>query len=103
MDLEGLIMVGGIYKSYKIEGIGNDFVLKIMDIFLVDKVIKVNDDEVFENVWVLVKKEGLIVGLLLGVIFVVVIKLLNEIESGNIVVVFLDRGDRYLSIILFYD
>lgn len=102
-DPEGSTMVGGTHKSYKIEGIGNDFVPKTMDISLVDKVIKVNDDEAFENVRVLAKKEGLIVGSSSGAILAAAIKLSNEIESGNIVVVFPDRGDRYLSTTLFYD
>lgn len=102
-DPEGSTMVGGTHKSYKIEGIGNDFVPKTMDISLVDKVIKVNDDEAFENVRVLAKKEGLIVGSSSGAILAAAIKLSNEIESGNIVVVFPDRGDRYLSTTLFDD
>lgn len=102
-DPEGSTMVGGTHKSYKIEGIGNDFVPKTMDISLVDKVIKVNDDEAFENVRALAKKEGLIVGSSSGAILAAAIKLSNEIESGNIVVVFPDRGDRYLSTTLFDD
>lgn len=102
-DPEGSTMVGGTHKSYKIEGIGNDFIPKTMDISLVDKVIKVNDDEAFENVRVLAKKEGLIVGSSSGAILAAAIKLSNEIESGNIVVVFPDRGDRYLSTTLFDD
>ncbi|OOM14365.1 cysteine synthase A [Clostridium saccharobutylicum] len=102
-DPEGSTMVGGTHKSYKIEGIGNDFVPKTMDISLVDKVIKVNDDEAFENVRVLAKKEGVIVGSSSGAILAAAIKLSNEIDSGNIVVVFPDRGDRYLSTTLFDD
>jgi len=102
-DPEGSTMVGGEHKSYKIEGIGNDFVPKTMDISLVDKVIKVNDDEAFKNVKLLAKKEGLIVGSSSGAILAAALKLSEEIDSGNIVVVFPDRGDRYLSTTLFDD
>lgn len=100
-DPEGSTMVGGVHKSYKIEGIGNDFVPKTMDITLVDKVIKVNDEEAFETVRLLAKKEGLIVGSSSGAILSAALKLSKEIDSGNIVVVFPDRGDRYLSTTLF--
>lgn len=102
-DPEGSTMVGGEHKSYKIEGIGNDFVPKTMDISLVDKVIKVSDDEAFKNVKLLAKKEGLIVGSSSGAILSAALKLTGEIDSGNIVVVFPDRGDRYLSTTLFDD
>lgn len=100
-DPEGSTMVGGKHKSYKIEGIGNDFVPKTMDISLVDKVIKVNDEEAFDKVRLLAKKEGLIVGSSSGAILAAAMKLSEEIERGNIVVVFPDRGDRYLSTTLF--
>jgi len=100
-DPEGSTMVGGEHGSYKIEGIGNDFVPKTMDISLVDKVIKVNDEEAFKKVRLLAKKEGLIVGSSSGAILAAALKLSQEIDSGNIVIVFPDRGDRYLSTTLF--
>jgi len=100
-DPEGSTMVGGEHGSYKIEGIGNDFVPKTMDISLVDKVIKVNDEEAFKKVRLLAKKEGLIVGSSSGAILAAALKLSKEIDSGNIVIVFPDRGDRYLSTTLF--
>ena len=100
-DPEGSTMVGGEHGSYKIEGIGNDFVPKTMDISLVDKVIKVNDEEAFKKVILLAKKEGLIVGSSSGAILAAALKLSKEIDSGNIVIVFPDRGDRYLSTTLF--
>ncbi len=103
VDPEGSTMVGGEHGSYKIEGIGNDFLPKTMDISLVDKVIKVNDEEAFENVRLLAKKEGLIVGSSSGAILAAAIKLSQEIDRGNIVIVFPDSGDRYLSTTLFDD
>jgi len=103
VDPEGSTMVGGEHGSYKIEGIGNDFVPKTMDISLVDKIIKVNDEEAFDTVRLLAKKEGLIVGSSSGAILAAALKLTKAIESGNIVIVFPDRGDRYLSTTLFND
>ena len=68
-----------------------------MDITLVDKVIKISDDEAFEMSRALAKNEGILAGSSSGAALAAAIKLANEIESGNIVTVFPDRGDRYLS------
>lgn len=61
-DPKGSTMGGGEKESYDIEGIGNDFIPDTMDMDLVDKVIKVNDEEAYEMVKLLALKEGLIVG-----------------------------------------
>ena len=68
-----------------------------MDITLVDKVIKVTDSEAFEASRTLAAKEGILAGSSSGAALAAALKLAGEIESGNIVVVFPDRGDRYLS------
>ena len=100
-DPEGSTMVGGNHEDYEIEGIGNDFVPKTMNLNLVDKVIKVNDKEAFESTRLLAEKEGLIVGSSSGAALAAALKFSEEIEEGNIVIVFPDRGDRYLSTSLF--
>jgi cysteine synthase A len=64
---------------------------------LVDKVIKVNDDEAFRLVRELAKKEGLIVGSSSGAALAAALKLADTIDGGNIVTIFPDRGDRYFS------
>lgn len=61
-DPKGSTMGGGEKESYDIEGIGNDFIPDTMDMNLVDKVIKINDEEAYEMVKLLALKEGLIVG-----------------------------------------
>lgn len=40
-------MSGGEHGDYNIEGIGNDFIAETMDMSLVDKVIKISDDDAF--------------------------------------------------------
>lgn len=96
-DPEGSTMGGGEAACYNIEGIGNDFIPTTMNMDLVDSVIKVNDLEAIEASRLLAMKEGLIVGSSSGAALAAAIKLSKEIESGNIVTVFPDRGDRYLS------
>ena len=96
-DPIGSIIGGGEHADYDIEGIGNDFIADTMDITLVDKVIKISDTEAFDTSRLLAKKEGVLAGSSSGAALAAAIKLAGEIDHGNIVTVFPDRGDRYLS------
>ncbi|OPD23726.1 cysteine synthase [Clostridium botulinum] len=96
-DPKGSTMGGGEKESYDIEGIGNDFIPDTMDMDLVDKVIKVSDEEAYEMVKLLALKEGLIVGSSSGAAVSVALKLAEKIDKGNIVTILPDRGDRYFS------
>lgn len=96
-DPYGSTIGGGEHFDYNIEGIGNDFIADTMDITLVDKVIKINDDEAFTASRNLAKHEGILAGSSSGAALAAALKLAEEIDEGNIVTVFPDRGDRYLS------
>ncbi|HCL4548133.1 cysteine synthase A [Clostridium botulinum] len=96
-DPKGSTMGGGEKEAYDIEGIGNDFIPNTMDMNLVDKVIKVSDEEAYEMVKLLALKEGLIVGSSSGAAVSVALKLAEKIDKGNIVTILPDRGDRYFS------
>ena len=91
-DPVGSIIGGGQCGTYKIEGIGNNFIPETMDMSLVDDVIKVNDEEAFDAVKLLAKKEGLIVGSSSGAAFAAVLKLAEKIEEiGILVQIFFNR------------
>lgn len=96
-DPKGSTMGGGEKEAYDIEGIGNDFIPDTMDMDLVDKVIKVSDEEAYEMVKLLALKEGLIVGSSSGAAVSAALKLAEKIDKGNIVTILPDRGDRYFS------
>ena len=96
-DPAGSTMGGGEHFDYDIEGIGNDFVPHTMDLALVDRVIKVTDQEAFEMARLLARKEGIIAGSSSGAALAAALKLSETIESGNIVTIFPDQGDRYFS------
>ncbi len=96
-DPEGSTIGGGEHHDYNIEGIGNDFIADTMDITLVDEVIKVTDDEAFETSRKLAKHEGILAGSSSGAALAAALRLAARIDKGNIVTVFPDRGDRYLS------
>lgn len=96
-DPVGSTMGGGEHGDYDIEGIGNDFIADTMDMSLVDKVIKITDDDAFSGAKRLAKEEGIIAGSSSGAAFAASLKLIGSGARGNIVTVFPDRGDRYFS------
>ena len=96
-DPYGSTIGGGEHFDYNIEGIGNDFIADTMDITLVEKVIKITDDEAFEASRELARHEGILAGSSSGAALAASLRLAEEIDEGNIVTVFPDRGDRYLS------
>lgn len=100
-DPEGSTMGGGEHASYSIEGIGNDFIPETMNMSLVDKVIKINDDEAYAGSRLLAAKEGIIAGSSTGAAFAAAMKLIKSGAGGNIVFLAPDRGDRYFSKNLF--
>ena len=80
-----------------IEGIGNDFIADTMDMSLVDMVIKVTDQDAFNMSRLLAGREGVLAGTSSGAALSAAIRLSERTDHGNIVVVFPDKGERYLS------
>ena len=66
-----------------------------------DEKITVEDGEAFEATRMLVTEEGIFVGMSSGAIVAGAMKALKNIDSGVVVVMLPDRGDRYLSTTLF--
>ncbi len=96
-DPVGSTMGGGEHGDYNIEGIGNDFIADTMDMTLVDKVIKITDDDAFSGSRELAKREGIFAGSSSGAALAAAKKLIADGARGNIVIVLPDRGDRYFS------
>ena len=96
-DPEGSTIGGGEHGDYNIEGIGNDFIAATMDMSLVDKVVKMNDDEAFDGARELAKKEGIFAGSSSGAALAAAKKLIKGGARGNIVIILPDRGDRYFT------
>lgn len=74
---------------------------KIFDPFRVDRVMDVSQQEATAMARKLAKKEGIFAGMSTGGALACAIKLSDELESGLIVFIACDRGDRYLSSDLF--
>lgn len=96
-DPEGSTIGGGIEGCYEIEGIGNNFIPKTMDNKLVDEVIKIKDKDAFDMVKQIALKEGILVGSSSGAALVAALKIAEKVKNANIVTLFPDRGDRYIS------
>ncbi|WP_024834611.1 PLP-dependent cysteine synthase family protein [Ruminiclostridium josui] len=96
-DPVGSTMGGGLPGCYSIEGIGNTFMPETMDLSLIDEVIKVNDSQALKQVKLLAKQEGLLVGTSSGAAMYAARVIAQKAEQANVVVIFPDRGDRYIS------
>jgi cysteine synthase A len=96
-DPVGSIIGGGEHADYDIEGLGNDFIADTMDVSLIDKVIKLTDENAFTTSRLLAAKEGILAGSSSGAAVYAALKLAEEIDEGNIVAILPDRGDRYIS------
>jgi cysteine synthase B len=66
-----------------------------------DEKVIVEDDEAFETTRLLAVKEGLFVGMSSGAAVAGALRIAKKLNSGTIVVILPDRGDRYLSTTLF--
>lgn len=87
-------------KTYKIEGIGEDFIPSTLDLSIVDEVVQVDDKESFLMTRRLVREEGIFCGGSSGSAVAGLLKsqIIRALKPGQIAVVLLpDSGDRYLS------
>lgn len=91
--------------AHKIQGIGAGFVPEILDTEIYDEIITVANEDAFEKGRLIGKKEGILVGISSGAALHAALQLAKgpENKGKNIVVIFPDSGDRYLSTPLFED
>ncbi len=89
--------------SHKIQGIGANFVPKILNLDVIDEIFQVENEFAFEYARKVAKSEGLLVGISSGAALYAATEIAKkpENENKNIVVIFPDTGERYLSTQLF--
>ncbi|MGP7816900.1 PLP-dependent cysteine synthase family protein [Niallia sp. 01092] len=98
VEPEGSILNGGQSGSHKTEGIGMEFIPAYMDPDYFDQIYTISDEAAFEKVKELASKEGLLVGSSSGAAFQAALLEAKEAKKGtNIVVIFPDGSERYLS------
>lgn len=89
----------GIAGSHKIQGIGANFVPSILNTNIYDEIISVSNEDAYAMGKAIGNTEGILVGISSGAALAAAIKVAQrkENEGKNIVVFFVDSGDRYLS------
>lgn len=92
------------YLGHKIQGLKNmkeAYQPEIYDKKRLDAKVNIEDDRAFETTRQLARKEGLFVGMSSGAAMAVAQDFAQKMESGTLVVIFPDSGERYLSTELF--
>ena len=99
---EAAVMFGGSdvrIKQHKIQGIGDGFIPKLIDMEKVDEVITVGSEEAIQMAKKLSRKYGLLVGISSGANMLAALRVAKN--YNRVVTVLPDRGERYLSMNLF--
>jgi cysteine synthase A len=99
---ESAVMSGGKASSHLIQGIGPGFVPGLVNMSLIDEVIKITNDDAVNMTRRLIKEEGLMVGISSGANVFASLEIARRPGKNKTLVTILpDRGERYLSMNLF--
>lgn len=96
------VLSGGQPGPHMIQGIGAGFIPKILDINVIDEIIKVKNEEAFDAARQLAQKEGIMAGISSGaVLYAAMIEAKKLGKGKKVLAVAPDTGERYLSTPLF--
>lgn len=89
--------------AHKIQGIGAGFIPKVLNLDIIDEIIKVENEDAFKFSRKVAKSDGLLVGISSGAAICAATQLAKRTENKNknIVVILPDTGERYLSTTLY--
>ena len=86
---------------HALQGIGANFVPKTLDVKIYDEIVTVTTEEAFEFLKAAAEAEGIFAGISSGAALAAAVKLGKRPENAgkHIVVVLVDTGERYLSVL----
>ena len=97
-DPEGSIYSGDMASSYYVEGIGEDFIPKNVDMKIVDEMVRVSDKSSFQMARRLAEEEGIFVGGSCGTAMTAALEVAKDLTEDDVMVVLMPDGGRgYLS------
>lgn len=95
------LLSSGKAGPHGLQGIGANFVPKLLNTAVYDRIITVTQDEAYDAARLMGKTEGILVGISSGAALHAAFVLARENPGKTIVVLLPDTGDRYLSTPLF--
>lgn len=96
------VLSGGSAGPHRIAGIGAGFCPGILNTKIYNEVIQVSDADAAETTRLLALKEGILCGISSGAALWAALRVAQKLGQGKtVVVIFPDRGERYLSTGLF--
>jgi len=99
---ESAVMSGESPGPHKIQGIGAGFIPDVLNMNIIDKILKIDGGQAVKTTKEVARKEGLLVGISSGAAINGAIKIAKELGKGKKVVVMApDSGERYLSTDIF--
>jgi cystathionine beta-synthase len=97
-DIEGSILSGGAPGSWKVEGIGEDFVPRTLNAQVIDEWIRVSDAESFATARRVAREEGLLLGGSSGTALAAALRYAPRCSAEDLIVAFCpDTGRNYLT------
>jgi len=99
--LDSPVLSGGTPGPHKIQGIGAGFIPGVLQLDLIDEIIKVSSEDAKKTAQRLAREEGIIVGISSGAATWAALEVGKRIENKMVVVILPDTGERYLTTDLF--